>query len=101
MHKLLQLRFRFKEYFEKIFNRRIKNYVFRKRDLVLIRNSQVEKELDKKTKPHYLGSYEIYKQTKGESYIIKELNKAIFCRDIIQFRIIPYIPRNEQILKSI
>ena len=94
-------RFRSKEHFEKIFNKRIKNYVFKKGDLVLIRNSRVEKELDKKTKPRYLGPYEIYKQTNGGSYVIKELNGAISRRGIAQFRIIPYISRNERIFENI
>ena len=96
-----QSRFRSKKHFEKVFKNRIKGYVFKPNDLVLIRNSRVEMELDKKTKPRYLGPYEIHKQTKAGSYVIKELNGAISRRGIAQFRLIPYIARDTQILQDI
>ena len=89
-----------KENFEKHFQYRITNQVYKPGTLVLVRNSQIEKELSKKSKPRYLGPYEIVRQTKGGSYIIKELDGAISRRGVAQFRIIPYIARDKKSIQK-
>jgi len=50
---------------------------FKPGDLVLICNSQVEKELDRKSKPRYLGPYEVVRRTQGGSYVLKEMDGTI------------------------
>src|SRR3984957_2910786 len=89
-----------KENFEKHFQYRITNQVYKPGTLVLVRNSQIEKELSKKSKPRYLGPYEIVRQTKGGSYIIKELDGAISRRGVAQFRIIPYVARDKKSIQK-
>ena len=54
-------------------------------DLVLVRNTAVEKELNKKTKPKYLGPYEIDRHTKGGSYVLKEMDGTILCQGVAAF----------------
>jgi len=95
-----KLRLWFKKIFEKHFQYRITNQVYKPETLVLIRNTQVEKELSKKSKPHYFGLYKIVRQTKEKSYIIKKLNRVIFRREVAQFRIILYIARDKQSIQK-
>jgi hypothetical protein len=70
-------------------------------DLVLVRNTQVEKELNRKTKPRYLGPFVVERQTKGGSYILKEMNGTLSRRGVASFRLIPYISRNDPTLQTI
>jgi hypothetical protein len=86
-------RFRSKEYFEKHFKRRIKTQTFSPGDLVLVRNNRVEDELNKKTKPRYLGPYEVVQQTKGGSYVLKELDGTVSRRGVAAFRLTGSYPR--------
>ncbi|KDQ62225.1 hypothetical protein JAAARDRAFT_121459, partial [Jaapia argillacea MUCL 33604] len=46
-------------------------------ELVLKQNTQVEKSMDRKHHPQYLGPYEVIRRTKGGSYILKELDSTI------------------------
>jgi RNase H-like domain found in reverse transcriptase/Integrase zinc binding domain len=87
-------RFRSKEQFEKHFRRRIQTQTFSSGDLVLVRNSRVEDELNKKSKPRYLGPYEVVRQTRGGSYVLKELDGTVSRRGVAAFRLLPYHSRN-------
>lgn len=91
-----QARLRSKEQFERLFKRRITNHVYEPGDLVLVRNSQIEKELNRKSKPRYLGPYQIVRQTQGGSYVLQELDGAVSRRGVAQFRLLPYMPREGQ-----
>ncbi|KLO04545.1 hypothetical protein SCHPADRAFT_840483, partial [Schizopora paradoxa] len=46
-----------------------------------------------KIKPRYLGPYIVVRQTKGESYVVRELSGAVSRRGIAAFRLIPYVRR--------
>jgi len=98
---LRQSRLRSKEHFEELFKRRITTHIFKSGDLVLVRNSKIEKELNKKSKPRYLGPYQIVRQTQGGSYVLQELDGAISRRGVARFRLIPYIPRDGKELERI
>ena len=63
-------------------------------DLVLIWNTAIEKELNRKTKPRYLGPYKVVRKTQGGSYKLAEVDGAQLARPIAAFRVIPYIQRN-------
>jgi hypothetical protein len=80
--------------FEKRFRESIKDYNFMPGALVLVRNSKVEYELSKKTKPRYLGPMVVVRHTKGGSYILAELDGTISKLRFAAFHVIPYIARN-------
>src|SRR5882724_3072403 len=63
--------------FVKYFSSTIQEYNFDVGLLVLVRNSHFEKELNHKTKPHFLGPMVVVHRTKGGAYILAELNGAV------------------------
>uniref|UniRef100_A0A8H8CHK6 Uncharacterized protein n=1 Tax=Psilocybe cubensis TaxID=181762 RepID=A0A8H8CHK6_PSICU len=71
---LKQSRLQSKATFERQFARRLRQESFKFGDLVLVRNSQVEKKMNRKHKPRYLGPYEVVRQTRGGLYVLRELN---------------------------
>lgn len=99
--RLARARFKSKEHFERRFLHKLSHRVFEAGDLVLVRNTQVEKELDRKTKPRYLGPFRVVRRTTGGSYIVQELDGAISRRGIAAFRLIPYIVRDPNNLRVV
>ena len=71
----------------------ITDYNFNLGDLVLIRNTAIEKLLNRKMCARYIGPLLVISQNKGSVYIISELNGSVFDRPIAAFRIIPYFAR--------
>jgi hypothetical protein len=63
--------------FKRRFRTNIKSHDFQPGAYVLVHNSKVEYELSKKTKPRYLGPMVVVHCTKGESYMLAELDGAI------------------------
>ena len=55
-----------------------------------MRNTAIEKSLNHKMCPWYLGPLVIVSRNKGGAYIICKLNGTVFDRPIAAFRIIPY-----------
>jgi hypothetical protein len=98
---LKNARFRSKAQFEKRFHRKLRHSLYRHGDLVLLRNTPVEKELNKKTKPRYLGPYEVDRRTKGGSYVLKEMDGTILRQGVAAFRLYPYISRDSPILNTL
>src|SRR5882724_5290789 len=79
--------------FVKRFSSTIQDLNFEVGSLVLVRNSQVEKELNRKTKPCFLGPMVVVHRTKGGAYILAELNGAVSRLRYAAFRIILYLAR--------
>lgn len=98
---LAQSRLRSKEQFEKRFRRRLFTEDHQEGDLVLVRNTTVEKSMNRKSKPRYLGPFEVVKRTPGGSYVLKELDGSIWSQKVAAFRILPYVLRDDNRLKEL
>jgi hypothetical protein len=70
-------------------------------DLVLVRNTAIEKELNRKTKPRYLEPYEVDRRTKGGSYVLKEMDGTIQRQGVAAFRLYPYISRDSPLFETL
>ena len=99
---LVKARFKSKEEFEWKYRRRLRKEFYKPGELVLLRNSEIETRLNRKTKPRYLGPYEICRRTKGGSYVLKELDGSVLQQGVAAFRLLPYVSRHDKkLLKKI
>ena len=92
---LAKHRFKSKEQFEKKFEIRLQHETYPPGTLVLIRNTAIEKELNRKTKPCYLGPYEVVRQTSKGAYVVQKLDGTVCRYSIAAFRVVPYIKRSD------
>src|ERR1700677_421977 len=77
-------------HFEKSHAKTICNFDFKRGDLVLIRNTKIDKSLNRKMRPCYLGSLIIISRNYRGAYILSELNGTVLHRPVATFRVIPY-----------
>ena len=85
MQTLQQTCLNSKHQFERQFETRLMHGNYPPGTLVLIRNTAIEKELNRKTKPRYLGPYKVIQQTKGSSYVLAELDGTELSHPITAF----------------
>lgn len=98
---LAKHRFKIKEQFERHFCYRMQREHYSPGTLVLLRNTAVEKSMDRKSKPRYNGPYEVVRRTKGGSYVLAELNGNVHKQGYAAFRLLPYVSRNSKMLESL
>lgn len=99
--RLREARFRSKEHFERKFKKKLSNRMYRRGELVLIQNKRIEKELNRKHKPRYLGPFEVLRRTKGGSYVLKQLDGPILRQGVGAFRMYPYLERDVRGLRKL
>ena len=87
---LRKTRLNSKEQFGKKFAHRLRRDTFQEGDLVLVRNTAIEREMNRKHKPRYLGPYQVVRQTHNGASIIKELNGDISRESVAAFRLLAY-----------
>lgn len=58
-------------------------------------------EANRKSKPRYLGPYQVYRHTRGGSYVLQELDGAIWRQPVAAFRLLPYISRDDPVLEDL
>src|ERR1700760_2431521 len=79
--------------YERDFEHTIQDLSFEPGDLVLVRNTTVEKSLNTKMAIRYNGPMVVVRRTKGGSYLCCEMNGAMLHGKIAQFRVVPYLSR--------
>ena len=79
----------------------IRDFNFKHGDLVLIRNTAIEKALNRKMRARYLGPLVVLARNKGGTYIICELNGSVFDRPVAAFCVIPYFARKSLLLPDL
>lgn len=71
----------------------IKDYDFETGCLVLVRNTRIEQEMNRKFKPRFLGPFIVISRTKNGGYILAELDGTLWKETISEFRVLPYRSR--------
>ena len=66
---------------------------------MLIRNTRIEQEMNRKHKPRYMGPYVLRENRKSRSWKINKLDGTSIRTIVAGFRILPYVTRNFHLLK--
>ena len=96
---LYKNRLRSKEQFERRFRTRLCRDSYEPGTLVLVRNSGIEKSMDRKSKPRYLGPYKVMRRSRGGAYVLQELDGTEWRSKIAASRVMPYISRGDPRLR--
>jgi hypothetical protein len=93
LDNILRSRFQSVKQFERTYANTIRDFNFKVGSLVLVRNSSIETDLGRKTKPRYTGPMIILRRTTGGAYRLAELDGAVSKLRFAAFRLVPYYSR--------
>ena len=74
---------------------RMPSHKFKTGELVLVRNTRIEEELNHKFKERFMGPYAVVSRTTGGNYVLCELDGSLLKDKIAQFRVIPFYSRKD------
>jgi transposase InsO family protein len=94
-------RFASKEQFEKKYHKFIVTRHYEPGELVLMRNTRIEKNLDRKASPRYIGPFIVERRTTRGTYVLQELDGTFMASHIAAFRLAPYLARNQEALDKL
>lgn len=92
---VLKARWALAKAFEKAFQNTIRDYKFAAGSLVLVRNSRISMELDRKSKPRYLGPYVVVRKNRGGAYVLAEMDRSVMKKAFAAARVMPYYARKK------
>jgi hypothetical protein len=87
--------------FERDHDSTIRDFNFKQGDLVLVRNTAIEKALNRKMRARYIGPLIVISRNKGGAYIICKLDGSVFDQPVAAFRVIPYLVRRSLTLPNL
>jgi hypothetical protein len=88
--KVYQARLKAAQRFEQEHLRTLKDFDFQHGSLVLMRNTQIEKSLNKKMCTRYIGPLIVVSRNYGGAYILAELDGTVLHRPVAAFHLLPY-----------
>jgi hypothetical protein len=91
--KVYHARLKAAQRFEEKHLRILKDFNFQCGSLVLMRNTQIEKSLNKKMRARYIGPLIVVLHNYGGAYILAELDGTVLHRPIATFHLLPYFAR--------
>ena len=91
--RVMDARIRAARRFEEKHTHTIHDFDFQRGALVLMRNTAIEKSLNRKMRPRYLGPYVVLSRNRGGAYILCELDGSVLDRPVAAFRLLPYLAR--------
>ena len=72
---------------------KIRDFNFKRGDLILMRNIAIEKALNRKMRLRYLGPMIVVSRNRGGVYIVCDLDSTLSHAPIAAFWIVPYLAR--------
>jgi hypothetical protein len=88
--KVYQARLKAARRFEQQHLHALKDFNFQCGSLVLMRNTQIKKSLNKKMRARYIGPLIVVSHDYGGAYIVAELDGTVLHCTIAAFRLLPY-----------